>query len=471
MPPAQVERAMTTSPDSVGPALAALNEDQWFERKSARIQARDLADWLVGFANADGGTIVVGLQGGRTEATDRWPDRRNDQMQASLDFCDPPVRIRHRLVDCMNDLGQPDHLLAIEVQPGDVVHTNKKDQVFLRVGDENRHLSFQQRQELVYDKGQANYEARLLPNASLDSLDDVLTENYASAVAAPDALRLLQARGLAEREQLTIAGVLLFAEYPQRFLPEAFVRVLRYRGRERGSGARQQLLEDRRLEGPIPRLLLEARAEIQRLQPTRRALAQETGRFADVPLVPEDAWLEGLVNAVVHRSYSLSGDHIRFEIFDDRVEVWSPGRFPGLIDLSDPLNAPRFARNPRIARVCADLSFGQELGEGIRRIFEEMRAAGLTDPVYRQGSAGAHLTLSGEPIDRELDARLPDRGRDIMGALREAGRLSTGEVAAILNVSHPVARGELGLLRDLGVIEWVGKSPRDPRAYWRLSPT
>ena len=71
MPPAQVERAMATSPDSVGPALAALNEDQWFERKSARIQARDLADWLVGFANADGGTIVVGLQGGKTEATDR----------------------------------------------------------------------------------------------------------------------------------------------------------------------------------------------------------------------------------------------------------------------------------------------------------------------------------------------------------------------------------------------------------------
>lgn len=461
---------MTTSPDSVGPALAALKEDQWFERKSARIQARDLADWLVGFANADGGTIVVGLQGGKVEATDRWPDRRNDQMQASLDFCHPPVRIRHRLVDCMNDLGHPDHLLAIEVQPGDVVHANRKDQVFLRVGDENRHVSFQQRQELVYDKGQANYEARLLPNASLDSLDDVLTESYASAVAAPDALRLLQARGLAEREQLTIAGVLLFAEYPQRFLPEAFVRVLRYRGRERGSGARQQLLEDRRLEGPIPRLLLEARAEIQRLQPTRRALAKEIGRFADIPLVPEDAWLEGLVNAVIHRSYSLSGDHIRFEIFDDRVEVWSPGRFPGLIDLSDPLNAPRFARNPRIARVCADLSFGQELGEGIRRIFEEMRAAGLTDPVYRQGSSGAHLTLSGEPIDRELDARLPDRGRDIMGALREAGRLSTGEVAAILNVSPPVARGELGLLRDLGVIEWVGKSPRDPRAYWRLSP-
>ncbi len=87
-----------------------------------------------------------------------------------------------------------------------------------------------------------------------------------------------------------------------------------------------------------------------------------------------------MVNAVVHRSYSLSGDHIRVEIFDDRIEVQSPGRFPGIADAGDPLKVTRFARNPRIARVCADLRFGQELGEGIRRMFEEMRLAGSRRP-------------------------------------------------------------------------------------------
>jgi ATP-dependent DNA helicase RecG len=178
-----------------------------------------------------------------------------------------------------------------------------------------------------------------------------------------------------------------------------------------------------------------------------------------------------LVNAVVHRSYSLAGDHIRIEIFDDRIEIWSPGRFPGLVDLSDPFDATRFARNPRIARVCSDLSFGQELGEGIRRMFEEMREAGLDDPIYRQASGGVHLSLLAEPIDRELDARLSERARAIMAALREGGRLSTGEVAEMLDISRPVAQRELGTLREVGMIEWVGKSPRDPRAFWRLSPT
>jgi ATP-dependent DNA helicase RecG len=188
-------------------------------------------------------------------------------------------------------------------------------------------------------------------------------------------------------------------------------------------------------------------------------------------LIPEDAWLEGIVNAAVHRSYSVAGDHIRVEVFDDRIEISSPGRFPGLVDLSDPLDAVRFARNPHIARVCADLNFGQELGEGIRRMFEEMRAAGLSDPVYRQTSGSVELTLLAEPVDRKLDARLPGNARRVLAALREADRLSTGEVQGLLEVSRPTAQRELGELKDAGIIEWIGKSPQDPRAYWCLAQT
>jgi ATP-dependent DNA helicase RecG len=463
-----VEFALSAPASEVGVLLAAIPEDQWFERKSARIAARDLADSLIGFGNADGGIVVVGLRGGEVEGTDHLPNKRNEQMQASIDFCEPALRVRQRLLDCENKTGRPDHLLVIEVEPSDSVHVNKRDEVFLRVGDENRRLTFRQRQELLYDKGQASYEARPLQEAHVEDLDMSLVAQYAEAINAPDALRLLQARGLIDDRTLTIAGCLLFARHPQRLLPETFVRVLRYRGRERGAGARQQLLEDVRIEGPIPDQLFNARSAIQRLQPVRRALVVGRGRFGDVPLVPEDAWLEGLVNAVVHRSYSLAGDHIRVEIFDDRIEIWSPGRFPGLVDLSNPLHATRFARNPRIARVSSDLSFGQELGEGIRRMFEEMRQAGLDDPIYRQASGGVHLTLLTEPIDRELDARLSDRARAITAALRETSRLSTGEVAEMLDVSRPIAQRELSTLREAGVVDWVGKSPRDPRAFWRL---
>jgi ATP-dependent DNA helicase RecG len=360
-------------------------------------------------------------------------------------------------------------LLVLDIGPSESVHANQRDEVFLRAGDENRRLTFSQRQELLYDKGQSNYETRP-SNADFTCLDESLLDSYADALGARDSIRLMQARELATADHLTIAGCLLFAESPQRFLPEAYIRILRYLGKDRGTGRRQQIVEDVRIEGPLPEQMMEAREVTQRLQPMRRALGA-MGRFVDAPLVPEDAWLEGIVNAVIHRSYSVAGDHIRVEIFDDRIEISSPGRFPGLVDLNQPLNATRFARNPRLARVCSDLDFGQELGEGIRRMFEEMRAAGLNDPAYRQTSGSVELLLLAEPVDRQLEARLPKRGRVIVGGLRHDERLSTGEVAELLGVSRPVAQRELAELRDAEVIEWVGKSAQDPRAYWRLKPT
>jgi ATP-dependent DNA helicase RecG len=236
------ENALNAPPEEVGVELAHIAEDQWLERKSARIAPRDLANTLIGFANADGGIVVIGLSDGEVEGTNVNLERRNAQFQANIDFCSPPVRARPQLVRCVDRDGDPNELLVFEVEPGDTVHANQRDEVFLRVGDENRRLNFTQRHELLYDKGQSSYEAG--PSGmSLHSVEEGLLENYAIAVGAPDPKRLLRARGLAAGGELTIAGCLLFAKEPQAFLPEAMIRVLRYRGQERGSGARQQLVD------------------------------------------------------------------------------------------------------------------------------------------------------------------------------------------------------------------------------------
>lgn len=337
-----------------------------------------------------------------------------------------------------------------------------------RISPQDRRLSFTQRQELMYDKGQSTYESTVVPGAVLSDLDPEVVGSYAEALKHPEPERLLTARGLlTSAGELTVAALLLFAGEPQRWYPEASVRILRYRGTERGTGARQQLLHDQRVDGPIPVQLGIARKEIFGQLPTRRALGSG-GRFQKVGLIPQDAWLEALVNALVHRSYSISGDHIRFEIFDDRVEIESPGRFPGIADTADPLHVTRFARNPRIARVCADLAFGQELGEGIRRMFEEMRLAGLADPDHFQTSGSVRLTLSSAPVDRELERRLPAGARDLVRLIREGGRLSTGDLTDTAGRSRPVVIRQLKALQDAGIIEWVGHSPKDPRAYWTL---
>ena len=412
--------------------------------------------------------VVIGIANGEVEGIDIAPKQHNAWRQAAIDFTVPPVPVKVKLVQCVSAVGERDHLMLLEVSPSEQVHITVKDEVFLRVGDETRKLSFAQRQELVYDKGQANFEATLIQEVRYEDLDDELLSSYAEAMMHNDPKRLLVARGLmSRRSELSVGAVLLFGANPQALFPEAHVRVVRYRGIERGSGSRQQLVRDTRLEGPLPRVLREAHDAVAELLPTRRALGS-SGTFDRIGLIPRDAWLEGLVNAVIHRSYSMQGDHIRVELFDDRIEIESPGRFPGIVDVNDPTAVARFARNPRIARICSDLRYGQELGEGIRRIFEEMRLAGLADPEYRQTSGSVHLTLRSDPFDRSLDARLPLHGRTIMRIIRDAGRVSTGEILDTIGLSRPVVLRTLRALEGEGVVKWVGHSEKDPRAYWCL---
>jgi ATP-dependent DNA helicase RecG len=469
-----VDGALAAPPDEVGARLLAVPEDQWFDRKSIRVTARDLAPALVAFANAEGGTIVIGLHDGKVEGIEAYRPKVNEYRQASLDFTTPPVRMHCSEVPCVNESGAPDSLFLIRVDPGERVHETVSGECYLRVGDESRRLNFAQRQELGFDRGQSIFDGHPADGASLSDLDDELVENYRDNIGSTgDVRRALSARSLLlPNDVLTNAGYLLFARSPQDLFPQAHVRILKFLDIHRGTGARLGLDEsgDRRVEGPIPRIVMEAQDIIEELMPVRRSLG-ESGRFEGRPIVPRDAWLEGLVNAVVHRSYSLGGDHIRIEIYPNRIEIESPGRFPGLANPNEPLNISRFARNPRIARVCADLRIGQELGEGIRRIFDEMRRVGLTDPVYKQSQGSVRLVLAAvQRIPSRLAARLPRGSERLFDIVRAAERpLGTGDIVELVSMSRPSVLQRLRALEEVGLIVWKGKSSSDPRAVWEIS--
>ena len=107
------EQALGCEAAERGRALLALHEDQWFDRKSARIAAKDLADAMIALANAEGGTIVVGLSDGRVEGVDDAPAGRvNEWQQAALDFTVPAVPCRSRLVDCVATDGTANRLIV-----------------------------------------------------------------------------------------------------------------------------------------------------------------------------------------------------------------------------------------------------------------------------------------------------------------------------------------------------------------------
>jgi ATP-dependent DNA helicase RecG len=466
-----VPAACDEPPENRGHALLDVAEDQWFDRKSIRTAPTKLAEDLVAFANAEGGTLAIGLSQGAVEGVDRDPRRANALQQAAIDHTEPPVPVETRFVDCQRDDGTADRLLLIDIPPSETLHATNRDEVYLRVGDETRRLGFRERRELLYDKGQAHFESTPVTNIDLGELDQELLNDFAARLRTTRIEHTLKSLGLLSRHnEVTAACYLLFAPTPQDEFTEAYVRILRYTGTERGTGVRQGLSHDVRCTGPLAEMIETSREQIRDLQPAHRALNSQSGRFERRGLIPEDAWLEGLVNAVIHRSYSIGGDHIRVDIFDDRMEIHSPGRFPGLTraPTEDPRDIIRFARNPRIAKACSVLGYGQELGEGIRRIFEEMRIAGLGDPLYRETTQSVHLTLDAVQVDRQAMEGMPPTAREVMLALRQAGGLSTGDLADLIGRSRPMTIRLLRQMRSAGLIDWVGNSPRDPRAYWRI---
>src|SRR5258708_5282875 len=154
----QMNLALFDDPPTVE-ALLQKKENQWFDRKSVRIEAPGLANDMIGFSNADGGRIAVGIHNGEVEGVDSTPARLNDYLQAALDFTSPPVRHSYLLLDCTNRHGQPDHLLVLDIEASEAVHRNKRQECFLRVGDENRRLNLTQERELAFDKGEATFDS------------------------------------------------------------------------------------------------------------------------------------------------------------------------------------------------------------------------------------------------------------------------------------------------------------------------
>jgi ATP-dependent DNA helicase RecG len=471
MPSNSVSIALDLPVSERGRRLLGIAEDQWFDRKSVRIKPQKLAESICAFAHAEGGTLVIGLSEGRVEGVEANSSAVNGLRQASFDFLRPPVPVRATEVACFDEGRNLVHVLVLNIEPSEHVHETVSGDCYLRVGDENRRLTFAQRQDLEFDRGLSKYEAQRLQERQYSDLDSRLVESYRQAAGATqDAQRLLASRGLLLPDfGLTVGGYLLFARHPQDLFPSAFVRIVRYIGTSRETGARQNLESgsDVRVEGSLPDVIHEAAREIGRLVPLRRALGPGD-TFVDRPIVPREAWLEGLVNAVVHRSYSIAGDHIRVEIFDDRLEITSPGRFPGLADLTRPLEVVRFARNPRIARVCFDLSITQELGEGIRRIFDEMRSSGLEDPLYEQGSSNVRLTLlSKQRISDRLAAGLPLASRELLQLLRDHARpMGTGDIESASGKSRPTVVKHLNRLRQVGLVRWAGANRNDRTAAW-----
>ena len=377
-------------------------EWQIFDRKSIKIALKDLAILLCAFANADGGDVVIGIEdNGEITGVDNAMRKVNELQRVALDYCVPSIQSTSQLLPVIDSKGGDNHILLIHVQPSMLVHATQADDVYYRVGDKSKRLTFDQRSQLVFAKGNRYFEDTPIINATLEDLDNNKISAYCEKLGYDKGVdcfihengfisKQVDYKGVMQ-EYPTSAAILLFGKNPQLYFQRAQVRVLRYNGDEEHFGSQMNLIKDKTFVGTIDEVALRA-IDFVSTQIEEHTFLGKDGQFVTIPQYPEFCWTEMIVNAITHRDYSILGTDIQVKLFDNHFMVESPGILPGMVRINN-IREMHFSRNPKIARFMQTMGLVKELGEGVDRIYREMAAVGNPEPHYEMNDCvvRAHL--------------------------------------------------------------------------------
>jgi ATP-dependent DNA helicase RecG len=442
-------------------------EGQTLEWKSPRIHPRDLATTLIAFANADGGRLLIGIEDdGTASGLDPIADRKQVErlLRAAYEYCTPSVQIEYQFAPYRGR-----QVLIVDVPVSARVHSHNNGRVYLRVLDRDQPLSADETLRVAFAKGQASYETQPVRGATLEEVDQDLIQEYARLRGLDQpAERLLRGLNLLVEDTLTVAGVLLFAREPGRWLPRAGVDFLKFEGTTIELSAAFNLVKRQELAAPLPRLIRRTWELVGTFVRTRRRLRGL--EMTEQPEYPNFAWREIIVNAIAHRDYSITGTAIQVRMFDDRLEVESPGGLPGVVTVEN-IRRRHFSRNPQIVGGLKAWRYIEELGFGVDRVFREMEAAGAPPPLIADDGGVVTVTLcAARPLVPTDAARLGLNERQVkaLAILAERGRITNREYREACGVSNATAYAELTGLVEKGLVERAGVGRG---AFYRLAPS
>ncbi len=390
-----------------------LGEDSFLECKEVvfaggkiRGPRRDeLADELAAFANARGGVLVLGVEDGSREIVGIPEDRLDEVEQfvseTAHDSVTPPLYpLIERMLLPASD-GNERAVIRVEVPQSLFVHQSPGGYLH-RVGSSKRVMEPDYLARLFQQRSQTRiirFDEQVVPQAMLGDLDEQLIERFRTPLSTDDLPVFLRKLGMARPDDSgvlrpTVAGILLGSRQPQRWLPHAMIQAVIYPGRAITEAMEEDVyqLDAKDIEGPLDEQIAEACNFVLRKQAT--PATKKVGR-TDIPQYDITAVFEAVVNAVAHRDYSMSGSHIRLRMFDDRLELYSPGALPNTMTV-DSLPFRQACRNETIASLLAkcpappinglDTPRGTIMdrrGEGVAIILERSEKLSGKRPVYR----------------------------------------------------------------------------------------
>ncbi|WP_139110049.1 ATP-binding protein [Ensifer sp. LC163] len=370
-------------------SLLSLNEDHFNDVKSKRIAPAKAQETFIAFANSDGGDLYIGIEDKSIngERIDGFHEQEEANAIISTLLEETLPAVENVLLEFLRVDGKG-MILHLGVPKSPKVHYAASGDCFIRVNAQKRKIKGERITQLGYSKGAEPYEVKAVADVDLKDLtESYILQDYMNRVqthlAADVFLRKQRLLSLRSGERVPNVGcILLFDESPQATL-ETRCAVKVYRLRTTDTEYKREQLEEMpiTINGVIEQVIKKTIDKASEY--IDGASFQDDGKLVKLQY-PSEALKEILVNAVIHRDYSLNDDiHVR--IFDNRIEVQSPGKLPGYMKIEN-LYEERFSRNPNVVRMLHNLPnpVNHDIGEGLDTAKNELKKAGLVDPVFQE---------------------------------------------------------------------------------------
>lgn len=388
--------------------LLNLNEDHFNDVKSSRISPAKLQESFVAFANSDGGDLYIGIEdkavSGERIVGFTEQEKANDLISTLLEQTTPAVE---NVVIEFFDTGERGLILHFGIPKSPKVHYAANGDCYIRVNARKSKIKGERITQLGYSKGAELYERKAVDDLDIEEiLESPHLRNYIhriNSLLAPE-IFLRKQRLLTKKDDLRLPNVgcvLLFDEAPQATL-QTRCAIKVYRLRTTDKEYKREQLEEMpvTINGTVEELISQSIAQVAKYID---GASYNDGKSIVKLQYPAEALKEVLVNAVIHRDYSLNDDiHIR--IFDNRVEIRSPGRLPGYMT-TDNIYDDRFSRNPNIVRMLHNLPnpVNHDIGEGLDTARNELKKVGLVAPEFEEAENAFIVTIKHQRIASVVD--------------------------------------------------------------------
>ena len=378
------------------------SEGQFADVKTIEIEPAKLTKTISAFANSDGGDLYIGVreEGRGAAKTREWRGFRDQEAANSH------LQVFENLFPLGTDFQY--EFLMCGSRPGLVLHAqiNKTQGImnasngipYIHRGAQNLPVDTKDAlKRLEYAKGITTFEDESA-NADKEAIttSEVIQEFIREIVPTAEPEGWLRKQKLIRGDRPTVGGVLLFSDEPQAILPKRCgIKVYRYKTKEAAGFREAMVFTPKTVEGCLYKQIKESVALTREVTESIPKLG--IGGLEAIQYPPETLH-EIITNAVIHRDYSIADDvHIR--VFDNRIEVQSPGRLPAHVTVENILDE-RFARNGAVVRILNKFADppNKDVGEGLNTAFAAMHQLGLKEPTITEKDNSVLVVIRHESL-------------------------------------------------------------------------